>query len=343
MSTAADRAGPYAHARGGLRGVMGAVVIALLPVTALALYRFGWPAIALFAVTLIAALATEAVCRLAGGRPLALRHWDGSALVTGWLLALSLPPWAPWWIGVLGSLIAIGIAKEAFGGTGQNLFNPAMVGRTALLVSFPLEMTRFVPPMPLGSAEAPGLTEGLAITFGGAAPSLDGLTQATPLSALGDSAEAEPLASALGDTAGSLGETGALLIAVGGLFLIARGVIAWHIPAAMLGTLAGLAALFHGIDPEAFAGPTFHLLTGSVMLGAFFIATDLVTSPMTVRGQWLFGVGCGLLVYVIRTWGNYPEGVAFAVLLMNAATPVIDHWIRPRVFGRDRRGRPLEP
>ncbi|MES9946181.1 MAG: electron transporter RnfD [gamma proteobacterium symbiont of Ctena orbiculata] len=345
-------AGPYTHARTSISRTMGLVMLALLPATLYSLYLFGWPAIFLFVTTLIACLLFEAgSLRIAGkrARPFLL---DGSALLTGWLLAMTLPPWAPWWIGVVGAFLAIVIAKQVFGGIGQNLFNPAMVARVALLISFPLEMTLFNSPAPLFSTQAPGFLDSLAITFGSSGQ-LDAISSATTLGHLKtELGRAVPLETAssgidslwrlsLGQTSGSLGETSALLLLLGGLLLIYKRIITWHIPLAMLGTLTLLASLFHLIDPQSYVDPLTHLLSGAAIMGAFFIATDLVTSPVSIRGQLLFGAGVGLLVYAIRTWAGYPEGVAFAVMLMNACTPLIDHYLKPRIYGRDRKGEPL--
>ena len=227
-----------------------------------------------------------------------------------------------------------------------------MVARVALLISFPLEMTLFNPPVPLFSAQAPGFLEGLAITFDGS-EQLDAISSATTLghfkTELGRGLSIDQVAGSTaslwqqtwGAASGSLGETSALLILLGGLFLLYQRIISWHIPVSMLGTLALLAGTFHLLDPTSYVGPLTHLMSGAAMLGAFFIATDLVTSPVSSRGQLLFGSGCGLLVFVIRTWAGYPEGVAFAVMLMNAFTPLIDHYIKPRIYGRDRNGQPL--
>ena len=294
----------------------------------------------------------EALSLRLAGKPLRPFLLDGSALLTGWLLAMTLPPWAPWWTGVVGALLAILVGKQIFGGIGQNPFNPAMVARVALLISFPLEMTLFNPPVPLFSAQAPGFLEGLAITFG-SSDQLDSISSATTLghlkTELGRGLTLEQAASgadshwqlALGQISGSLGETSALLILAGGLFLLYKRIITWQIPLSMLATLGLLATVFHLADPESYVGPLTHLMSGAAILGAFFIATDPVGSPVSARGQLLFGAGCGLLVFAIRTWAGYPEGVAFAVLLMNAATPLIDHYIKPRIYGRDRKGRPL--
>lgn len=352
MKEATLIAGPYAHARVSISRTMALVMLALLPGTFFGLYQFGWPAIFLFLLTIAAAMLFEAGSLYVAGKPAKPFLMDGSALLTGWLLAMTLPPWAPWWIAVVGSFLAIVIGKQVFGGIGQNLFNPAMVARVALLISFPLEMTLFTAPTPLFSAGSPGLVDSLAITFGGS-QAFDTVTSATTLghvkTELGRGvsvaqafADTDPLVQlAVGKAAGSLGETSALLLLLGGLFLLYKRIITWHIPVSMLGTLAVAAGIMHRINPEAYLGPFAHLMSGAAILGAFFIATDLVTSPVTARGQLLFGAGCGLLVYVIRTFAGYPEGIAYAVMLMNAFTPLIDHYIKPRIYGRNRKGEPL--
>lgn len=350
--SAAQRAGPFTHTSNSVTRTMVWVMVALTPATAYGLWLFGWPALLLFAVTLGAALLTEAAMLALQRQPLATRLFDGSALLTGWLLALSLPPWAPWWTGALGSAIAMVFGKHLFGGLGQNLFNPAMVARVVLLVSFPVQMTLWVAPAPLGSAQTPTLVQALAIT-GGAAAVPDHLSAASALgtlktehsrgvSMLQASRELPPPERlAGGEKPGSMGETSGVLLLAGGLLLLALRVISWHIPAAMLATLGGLAALSHAIAPENFASAQVHLLSGGAILGAFFIATDYVTSPVSRGGQLLFAAGIGALTWVIRSLGAYPEGLAFAVLIMNGLVPLIDRALRPRVFGRDRRGRPM--
>jgi len=329
---------------------MGLVMLALIPATLFGLVQFGWPARYLFVTTVLAALLFEALGLGLAGRSLRPLK-DGSALLTGWLLAMTLPPWAPWWIGVVGAALAILVGKQVFGGLGQNLFNPAMVARVALLVAFPLPMTRFVAPSVTLGPDAPGMVGALGISLG--ATPLDGISSASLLGqvrtelsrGLGlDNILAgayDPWQQMWGHAAGSLGETSALLLVLGGLFLLYRQAITWHIPVALLGALTLLATLTHGLDPARYPGALYHLLSGATLLGAFFIATDPVTSPVSPRGQLLFGAGCGALVFVIRTWAGYPEGMAFAVLLMNACTPLIDHYLRPRIYGRNARGAPL--
>ncbi len=343
---------PHAHSGEQTSRIMASVMVALTPATLYGLYAFGWPAINLFLVTVATAILSEALCLRIAGKAVMRRLADGSAALTGWLLAMSLPPWAPWWIGVFGGLFAIIVGKQIFGGLGQNVFNPAMLARVALLISAPVQLTHWVAPAPLFSAAAPGFVEGLKITFGVAAPPIDGYSAATLLgqikTGIGQGHDVvqilggdyQPLNAALGSETGSLGETSAVLLLTGGLWLLLRRVISWHIPVAMLGTVTLMATGFHLLAPQSYADPGLYLLSGSLILGAFFIATDYVTSPSTGVGQILFGVGCGMLVFIIRAWGGYPEGVAFAVLLMNALTPLIDHYLRPRIYGRNLKGQP---
>lgn len=332
--------------------IMACVMLALMPSTLFGFWLYGWPAIYLWGVTVGFALLGEwLVLRLRkrAARPILL---DGSAALTGWLLAVSLPPWAPWWIGAFGGLFATTLGKQAFGGLGQNLFNPAMVARVALLISFPVQMTAWVGPAPLFAHGSPGPFDALFILFRGIAPAFDALTSATTLGFaktemsrgidLVQSAAHIPALSLIGSRPGSLGETGALLITGGGLGLLTLRIISWHIPVAMLSGLALPALILHATDPGRYLDAGSHLLSGGAMLGAFFIATDYVTSPNAPLGKLIFGAGCGLLTWIIRTWAGYPEGVAFAVLLMNSLTPIIDSYCKPRIYGRDRRGRPLK-
>jgi RnfABCDGE-type electron transport complex D subunit len=331
--------------------IMALVMAALAPATLYGFWLYGWPAVYVWAFTILSAMAGEALCLRLMNREAAPVLGDGSAVLTGWLLAVSLPPWAPWWIGVFGGFFATMLGKQAFGGLGQNLFNPAMVARVALLISFPVQMTAWVSPAPMFSLGAPGPLEGLLIVLRGIPPSLDAVTSATTLGFaktelsrgvnLLESLLHAPALSFVGSRPGSLGETSALLVLGGGLFMMALRIISWHIPLAMLAGIAIPAAILHAVDPARYLDVGSHVLSGGAMLGAFFIATDYVTSPNAPRGQLIFGFGCGVLTYVIRTWAGYPEGVAFAVLLMNSMTPIIDNYFRPRIYGRDRKGIPL--
>jgi RnfABCDGE-type electron transport complex D subunit len=338
---------PHAHAPISISKVMVTVMAALAPATLFGFWLYGWPAVNLWAVSLIAAIVGEAFVLRLQERAIRPVLMDGSGILTAWLLALSLPPYAPWWIAVLGSLFAVVVCKQVFGGLGQNVFNPAMAARVMLLISFPLEMTTWVAP----SAHSPSWLDSLSVTFlsqpidGMASASLLGHVKTEFTRGIGvDQALAgyyAPVDALIGSRAGSMGETAALLLLAGGLFLIARRIITWHAPVAMLVGVAVPALVFNAINPEHYAGPLVHLLSGGLMLGAFFIITDPVTSPNTVAGQLIFGLGCGLMTWIIRTWGGYPEGVAFAVMLMNAATPIIDYYVKPRIYGRDRKGAAL--
>jgi electron transport complex protein RnfD len=342
--------GPFSHSNKSVERVMRTVLLALLPATLFNLWLFGWPSILLFLSTVGASLFFEAVYLALTGNPVREVIQDGSAVLTGWLLAMSLPPWAPWWIGVLGAFIAIIIAKQAYGGIGKNLFNPAMVARVALLISFPVIMTAWVDPQPLFSERSTSISRAFDVMRDGMP---DAMSSATPLGhvktelsrniPVSESAKEAPglQAMLLGYRAGSLGETSALLILAGGLFLLVRRVISWHIPVSLMGTVFFLAQLFNTLDPARYSSGLFHLISGATFLGAFFIATDYVTSPLSSPGKLIYGCGCGFFTWVIRTYAGYPEGMAFAVLLMNALTPIIDQYTRPRVFGRKHNGDPL--
>lgn len=342
-------ASPHAVTNRSTSQIMGLVLLALAPAVLAGFWQFGWPAFLLWASCALTCLVCEALCLHWAGKRVLPVLWDGSALLTATLLAMSLPPFLPIWLGMAGSVLAIVLAKQVFGGLGCNLFNPAMVGRTILLVSFPVQMTQWVAPEHLQH----GMTfaQGLAISLGQAAIP-DAVSSASLLghvkTEVGRGAE---LLSALtpfvnddailGARAGSLGETSSLLILIGGLFLVAKRIIGLRIPLGFLLGVAVPAFIAHHAAPQSFVPATTHLLSGGVMLGAFFIATDYVTSPSSPAGQWLFALGGGLLTWLIRTWGGYPEGVGFAILIMNATTPLLDMWTRPRIFGRSLTGKSL--
>lgn len=344
--------GPHAGTSTNVTGIMIQVMLAITPATLFGFYLFGWPAINLFAITLISALFFEYVCLRIAGKSLGTLY-DGSALLTGWLLAMTLPPWAPWWIGIIGSAIAIVVGKQVFGGLGQNVFNPAMLARVALLISFPVEMTTWANVTPMLSAQAPDFLTGLQITFSGLQQA-DAYTGVTVLGHVKTELSQKHLLPGslaaiyqepeawLGFMRGSMGETSALLLALGGVWLLLKGIIKWQIPFAMLSAVFILAWLFHSYDPSHYLNPWVHLSSGALVFAAFFIATDYVTTPNSALGQFVFGFICGLLVFIIRTWAAYPEGTGFAVLLMNSVTPLIDHYIKPRIYGRNRKGVPLE-
>ncbi|MDD3609154.1 MAG: electron transport complex subunit RsxD [Halothiobacillaceae bacterium] len=330
---------PFPGSGKSVGGLMWQVCAALVPGTLVALYVMGWGVLFNVLLAVAAGLAAEALMLLLRGRPVRPFLSDGSVVLTGWLLGLCLPALAPWWIPVVGMLFAVVVAKQLYGGLGYNLFNPAMVGYVVLLISFPREMTRW--PIPQG--ELPGFGESLGIVFG-AAPQAgwDSVTGATPLDALRTvlSHEGVVQTALQGPAFGWLGGQGSewvvLAFLAGGLWLLWRGVIRWHIPVAVLTSLLLVSGLFWLIDPAHHASPLLHLFAGAAVFGAFFIATDPVTASTTVLGRLVFGAGIGLLIYLIRAFGGYPDGVAFAVLLMNLAVPLIDYYTRPRVFGHGR-------
>ena len=308
------------------------VIAALLPAYVVSVIEFGWGALITTAISVVACVGFEWMIAkfILKQKPTIC---DYSAVLTGILLAFNLPSNLPWWIVIIGALVAIGVGKMTFGGLGQNPFNPALVGRVFLLISFPVQMTTW--PRPLGFAGS----------------YVDAETGATPLALLkqgikgGDSSIVSQLPSLwdafIGAMGGSLGEVCALALLVGGIFLICTRVITWHIPVSILATVALFAAVtgWCGVLPEGLTTAQYvamTLCTGGIMLGAFFMATDYVTSPMTPWGKIIFGIGIGLIVMVIRTWGAYPEGMSFAILIMNACVPLLNH-IRPKRFGEKKK------
>jgi len=335
------------HLRGpqSVTRVMGLVLLALVPGTLAMLWYFGWGLLINLAIAVTTAVLAEAAVLRSRGRAIGPALIDLSAVVTAWLLALALPPLLPWWQTALGSAFAIVIAKQLFGGIGYNPFNPAMAGYVLLLVSFPVTMTRWLPPE-IVSGNALSFADSLHIIFSGTPPlgqSWDAISSATPLDQMRTELSQNRMISEIrqsalwGDFGGRGWEWVANWFLLGGLFLIWRRVITWRIPLSMLGALLLIAGLFWAIDPETHPFPAFHLFSGGAMLGAFFIATDPVSACTTPRGQLIYGALIGLFVFIIRTWGGYPDAVAFAVLLMNMAAPTIDYYTQPRIFGQ--RGR----
>jgi electron transport complex protein RnfD len=319
--TAASGQPPHVVAGFTVSRIMQQVLLALLPVTAVQGYLFGLRPLLLIAAAGLVALACEAVAlRLRRRAPQPFLR-DGSVLVTAALLALAVPPTLPVWLLAFGVAVAVLIGKHAYGGLGQNPFNPAMVGYAVLLVSFPLEMTRW---------PAPGA--GWDAMTG--ATALDTLRTGLRQSLTMQEIFAGP---AFGHVAAAGREWVSLAALAGGVYLLARRIIRWHIPVAMLAGLAVPAALFHLFDPGAHASATFHLAAGATMLGAFFIATDPVSSATSDRGRLYYGAGIGVLTWIVRTWGGFPDGVAFAVLIMNLAVPLIDRYTVPRIHGHTRR------
>lgn len=305
------------------------VVLALLPVAGFAVFAFGLNALLLLLTTTGAAVLTEhLLCRWTG-KESTISDW--SAAVTGLLLGLTLPPIFPLWMAFVGSVIAIALGKFIFGGLGYNVFNPALVGRAVLQAAFPVAITTWHPSF---LAERFSEISSSTLAFPFMAPTVDAVSGATPLAAFKFeqiSTGTEELA--LGLISGSTGETCAALIIIGGLYLVARNMMNWRIPIAVLGSVFLFSSILYGIDPEAYPSPTFMLFSGGLMLGAIFMATDMVASPLTPWGVVIYGSIIGLLTFVIRVWGGLPEGVMYAILLANAISPHIDNWIRPRVYG----------
>ena len=295
--------------------IMFEVVLAMLPLLAVAIYMYGRCAIELTLATVSACLLTEGITNMIRGRSRASLR-DGSAIVTGMILAFSLPPTLNPYMAFIGGVVAILLAKAVFGGLGQNLFNPAMVGRAFLMICFPAAMVTWAPTVLM------------------AADGVDATTMATPLYAAVKHLDLPTMWELLsGNVGGCVGETSALAALIGGLWLVFRRVADWRQPVAVLGSVAIFAASAHWAAPDRFEGPLFHLTSGALMFGAFFIATDYVGAPVTPLGRWIFGVGVGVLVMVIRLFGAYPEGFMFSILIMNSLTPLIERWTAPTPFG----------
>jgi len=309
--------------------IMFNVILALLPVTAFAVWAFGSAALVLLAVATLSAVATEAGFARLRGRSSTLGDW--SAAITGLLFGLTLPPGLPLWMAAAGGVISIALGKAIFGGLGFNPFNPALVGRAVLQAAFPVSMTTWAAPFAAGRfTSLPGSSLALPFTQ----PVYDAVAGATPLSAWKFGHVATGAADlALGMVSGSAGETSAVLVLLGGLYLVARNFMSWRTPVAIFATVGIFAAALHAANPERYASAPFMLFSGGLALGAVFMATDMITSPITPRGTWVYGVVIGALVVVIRTWGGMPEGVMYAILLGNALAPHLDRWTQPRVYG----------
>lgn len=303
--------------------IMWSVVATLVPVVVAATWFFGLSALLVITAATLGAVATERLF----GRNGSLG--DGSAAITGLLLGLTLPAGMPMWMAFIGGAFGIGFGKLIFGGLGQNVFNPALVGRAFLQAAFPTAITTWPA---AGQAWSTLRGPNFALPFMGGG--VDAITEATPLNLMKfEHATTEVGRLLIGNTAGSLGETSAALIILGGLYLAFRGYLNWRIPASILLTVAAFSGVLHAIDPAAFPSAWFMLFSGGLMLGAVYMATDMVTSPVTHRGAWIFGFGIGFLVVLIRVWGGLPEGVMYAILLMNALVPFINRATQPRVFG----------
>ncbi|HPE55046.1 MAG TPA: RnfABCDGE type electron transport complex subunit D [Bacteroidales bacterium] len=319
---------PHVHTDNSVKGIMYGVIYAMIPALLVSIYFFGLDAIRVTVLSVVMCLLVEYLIQKYVLKT-TVTISDGSAIITGILLAFNVPSNLPWHIILIGAIVAIGIGKMSFGGVGKNIFNPALVGRVFLLISFPVQMTSWPIPVPLG---------GKALT--------DAITGPTPLGIMKEGLSAGKTVSEImpqipdyvqnmlvGFQGGSLGEVSALALLLGAIYMLIRKIITWHTPVAFIGSAFIFASILYLMDPARFVDPFFHMLTGGMMLGVFFMATDMVTSPMSAKGQLIFGAGAGILTILIRVFGAYPEGVSFAILIMNAFVPLLDRGFKPKRFG----------
>jgi len=322
---------PHVHGDLSVKRIMWDVNIALIPIFIVSLIFFGLDALFVSLVSVFCCVLFQWIIeKFLLKKPTNIS--DGSAVITGLLLAFNLPSNLPLWMVAIGAFVAIAIGKMTFGGLGKNPFNPALVGRVFLLISFPVQMTTW----PKAKAVFASLVDATA-------GATDATTGATPLAMIKEAVKAGDISSLhlpdywtmlIGQHGGSLGEVSAIAIVIGGVYLLCRKVISWHIPVSFILSAFIFSGILHWIAPASYIAPMYHILTGGLLLGAVFMATDMVTSPMSKSGQIVFGVGCGLLTIIIRTWGAYPEGVSFAILLMNSVTPLINKGFKPKRFAK---------
>ena len=318
---------PHIHSKTSTRSLMLDVVIALLPSVLVTVLFYGWSALAVLASCVISCVLLEyLITRYLMKRPSTIG--DLSALVTGIILALNLPPTTPWWVAVIGSIVAIGVAKMTFGGLGQNVFNPAITGRVFLLISFPVAMTTW------GGAK--GFIGGADVVTGATPLGIvkEGLLQGQTLDQIFAANDFSYLQMLFVNIGGSAGEISAIAVILGFIYMLARRVIRPYITLSILVTVAVFSGIFWLIDPSQYTDPLFNLLTGGVLLGSVFMATDYVTSPMSDKGGIIFGVGIGIITMLIRYFGSYPEGMSFAILIMNSTVPLINRFCKQKKFGR---------
>jgi electron transport complex protein RnfD len=319
---------PHVHTDNSVKKIMYGVIYAMIPALLISVYFFGLDAIRVTLISVVACLVVEAVIQKYLLKS-DVTITDGSGIITGILLAFNVPSNLPWWIIVIGAIVSIGVGKMSFGGLGKNIFNPALVGRVFLLISFPVQMTSWPVPKALF---------GTSVT--------DAITGPTPLGIMKEGLSAGKTVQEImpeipdyvqnlmtGFQGGSLGEVSALALILGAVYMLARKIITWQTPTAYIGSVVIFSGILWLIDPTKFVDPVFHLVTGGMMLGVFYMATDMVSSPMSGKGQLIFGIGCGILTILIRVFGAYPEGVSFAILIMNAFVPLIDRGFKPKRFG----------
>ncbi|MGO1297730.1 MAG: electron transport complex subunit RsxD [Vibrio sp.] len=339
---------PHTHVKRSTADIMKWVAVCAIPGLLAQLYFFGWGTLVQLIFAIVVALSFEAIVMKCRKRPVKLALRDNSALVTAWLLAISIPPLSPWWLMVIGLIFAIVIGKQLYGGLGQNPFNPAMVGYVVLLISFPVQMTSWMPPLQF-APQSVSFADAISTIFTGFSidgyslqqirAGLDGITMATPLDTIKTSARTGQALSEImqkpqfGFIAGIGWQWVNLAYLAGGLVLMRMRIINWHIPLAFLAGLLITSSIVTLLVPGTTAGPLIHALSGATMLGAFFIATDPVSASTTDKGRLIYGTFIGSLVVIIRNWGGYPDGVAFAVLLANMCVPMIDYYTKPRTYG----------
>ncbi len=321
-------ASPHVHSDRTSKRIMYDVVIALIPAFLVSLYVFGFSALIVTSIAVISCIVFEYLIQKFILKS-EITISDGSALITGILLAFNVPSNLPIWMVIVGSLIAIGVAKLSFGGLGFNVFNPALVGRVFLLVCFPVQMTLWPAPIVNNTSIVDAVTGETTLGI-----IKEGLLYGETMTTL-SSKIPSTIDLLMGSTSGSLGEMSAIAILLGGIYLLYRKVITWHIPITILVTMIAFTGIFWLINPESYASPLIHILSGGALLGAFFMATDLVTSPMTKKGMVIFAIGIAVITVVIRYYGAYPEGISFAILIMNAFVPLINTYFKPRRFGSE--------
>lgn len=328
MSLLTISASPHVHGDNSTKKIMWSVVYAMIPALLVSIYYFGLDALRVVFIAVAASIFFEWLIQkylIKGVNTIV----DGSAVITGILLAFNVPSNLPWWIIIIGALVAIGMGKMSYGGLGKNPFNPALVGRVFMLISFPVQMTSWPKAQPIIDGLADAVTGPTAL--GIMKEGLDaGKTVQELLPEIPSNMEL-----LMGNMGGSMGEVSAIALILGGIYLCWKKIITWEIPMSILLTVVVFSGIFYFIDSEHYVNPVFHLLTGGMLLGAIFMATDMVSSPMTRNGQLIYGVGIGLLTVIIRVWGAYPEGMSFAILIMNATVPLLNNSFKPTRFGKE--------
>ena len=313
---------PHVHSSESTQKIMLRVVYAMIPVMIWGIYMFGLDAVRVGLISILSCLAIEFLIQkyIMKVKP---SITDGSALITGVLLAFNVPVSLPWWIIIIGAIAAMGVGKLSFGGLGSNVFNPALVGRVFLLISFPVQMTSW-PVTRMMEVDAVSAATPLAVIK-------EGIKNGIPVSQLQGLPNLSDMA--IGFNHGSMGEISALLLILGGLYMLWKKVITWQTPVSIILTVLVVSGIFWIVNPDMYVNPVYHIFTGGLMLGAIFMATDMVTSPMTGKGQLIYGIGIGLITISIRMFGAYPEGISFAILIMNAFVPLINMYVKPKRFG----------